>query len=354
MGENDLLSVDDRAGIRRVRILQAKMIDTSSIRQLAEELLNVAEESQRIVLNLEAVEFLSSAALHALVTLYRKVGKAGGRLAICCPGDGLAELFRITRCDQIFDLYGSEEEAVRSFAGPIVEIRCPLFACAGWTRQAVLPTNTSRAECVCPRCGTEFVTQERPDHGALTISRFSVPTYQRECIRVIRVLPTHAVEKQERNPVTRRNVWSRWWRRKMESDQTEAEREHIRDPGDTGHVQPHDLVQVEGRLDLFAGELLVRTCRSIPEPRRILVDLQSANDITDPGLQAVSELCCSPDRDVDRYALVVRCDQRGQVESIIGESLVFEARRDAVSYLNDGRPATPMFVTMRQRLEIGS
>ena len=127
--------------------------------QLKVALLEIAEESKRIVLNLEAVEFLSSAVLQALVVVHMKVGKRGGRLAICCPSGRPLEVFRITAFDQFFDLYESEEEAIRSFAGPIVDISCPLFACTGWTRQAVSANDTSRIECVCPRCGTQFVAE---------------------------------------------------------------------------------------------------------------------------------------------------------------------------------------------------
>ena len=192
------------------------------------------------------------------------------------------------------------------------------------------------------------------EQGRRVISRFSVPTYEHECIRVIRAVPKHVVGKQERNPVKRRTAWSRWWRREREPDQTETASVNNVDQGDTGHVQPYDLVQVEGRLDLFSGELLVRACRSIPEPRRILVDLESANDITDPGLQSLSELCCSTNRGVDRYVVVVRCDQRGQIGSFIEESLVFEEMRDGITNLNDGCPVTLLLVETRQRLEIGS
>jgi anti-anti-sigma factor len=70
----------------------------------------------RLVLNLDGVGYLASAALGKLIRLMQKARMAGGRLTLCKVARNLEELLRITRLADVLLTYSDEQEAVRSFA----------------------------------------------------------------------------------------------------------------------------------------------------------------------------------------------------------------------------------------------
>ncbi len=72
----------------------------------------------KLVLNLGPVQCLASAPFNKLVSLQRQAAAAGGRLALCELSPGVREILDVTRLSQLFDIYATEEEAVRSFALP--------------------------------------------------------------------------------------------------------------------------------------------------------------------------------------------------------------------------------------------
>ena len=354
MSEQSLLSIDDSCGVRIVRIEVQRLLEAATTSRLTDELASATAKSERIVVDLRKMKFVSSQGISMLFMLSRKANKDGHKIAFVASEGGVSEVFHAMRLDKVIDVYPSQEEAVRSFGIPTVEIACPLFACTGWTHQAVARDDSSREEFTCPDCGTMFVVEASSGQVRRVVSRLSVPTYDRECIRVIRAARSQDLGKQEGNRVMRRTVWRRWWRKDRQSDAADPISTSDRGHRHTIHIEQQDLVQLAGRLDLLSVELLLRACRSIPEPRRILVDLVSAEDITDRGLQLLSELCRSAERSVDRFVVLIRSVHHGRVGAFIEESTLFTEMRDAVTSLNDGCPVTPLFVETRQRLGIES
>jgi anti-sigma B factor antagonist len=63
-----------------------------------------------IVLDLSQVEFIDSSGLGALIAT-RKALRQDGELALCGANDNVATMFRLTRMNKIFRMYGSVEEA---------------------------------------------------------------------------------------------------------------------------------------------------------------------------------------------------------------------------------------------------
>src|SRR5262249_26605077 len=97
---------------------------------------------------------------------------------------------------------------------------------------------------VCLQCGTEFriALSEIPESGQaqIPVSEVRLPTYEREYVRVI--------------------------------------------PGRPARVA------VVGRLDLFAAGALEKAWRTIPPPRRAVIDLRRAAEFTGPGVATVVRL----------------------------------------------------------------
>jgi anti-anti-sigma factor len=69
----------------------------------------------KIVLDLSNIWALSSFALGILANLQKRAELAGGGLKLCGLNDNIKQLFRLTKFDQIFEIYITREEALSAF-----------------------------------------------------------------------------------------------------------------------------------------------------------------------------------------------------------------------------------------------
>jgi anti-anti-sigma factor len=67
----------------------------------------------KILLDLSDVEFIDSSGLGAIVSSLKALGGKGD-FAICCLKETVSSLFRLTRMDRIFQIFASEEEALKT------------------------------------------------------------------------------------------------------------------------------------------------------------------------------------------------------------------------------------------------
>ncbi len=68
---------------------------------------------RRIVLDLSEVDFIDSSGLGALVSSLKAIGD-GGDLVVCGVSEAVMSLFRLTRMNRVFSMFGGREEAIRS------------------------------------------------------------------------------------------------------------------------------------------------------------------------------------------------------------------------------------------------
>ena len=73
----------------------------------------VAATPLRVVVNLEAVSFMDSTALAALVQGMKRARQAGGDLRLCCLQPPVRMIFELTRLDKAFEITATEAEALR-------------------------------------------------------------------------------------------------------------------------------------------------------------------------------------------------------------------------------------------------
>jgi anti-sigma B factor antagonist len=73
----------------------------------------LAEETQKLVVDLDDVGFLDSTALGVLVGALKRARSEGGDVRIVCTQPRVRKVFEITRLDSAFDLFDSVDEAVR-------------------------------------------------------------------------------------------------------------------------------------------------------------------------------------------------------------------------------------------------
>ena len=74
-----------------------------------------ANEGSQVLINMENVEYLSSAGLGTLVGLLKKSRSANGSLKLCGLQSSILELFEVMRLTKIFDLHDAVDEAIAAF-----------------------------------------------------------------------------------------------------------------------------------------------------------------------------------------------------------------------------------------------
>ena len=71
--------------------------------------------TKRFVLNLGSVEFIDSSGIGELLRSYFVVRQAAGDLKLACLNAHALEVLNISHMNTVFDIYGSEAEALRAF-----------------------------------------------------------------------------------------------------------------------------------------------------------------------------------------------------------------------------------------------
>lgn len=110
------LSVTTREKVT-VITLEGDMVGGPDATLLSEKLRDLSEKDQnRIVVNMEKVDFMNSSGLGILIGAVTTVRNSGGDLKLLRVGRKLQELLRITKLQCVFDVFEDEDEAVASFA----------------------------------------------------------------------------------------------------------------------------------------------------------------------------------------------------------------------------------------------
>ncbi len=101
-------------GVTVVSFVDTKIVTEENIQEVGEQLYSLVENEghTQLLLNFGNVQYLSSAALGKLINLKKKVGAAKGQLKLCCIHPDLKEVFKITRLDQVFEIYDEEQAAL--------------------------------------------------------------------------------------------------------------------------------------------------------------------------------------------------------------------------------------------------
>ena len=102
-------------GVTVVSFVDSRITDEEDINEVGEQLYALVDQHHNILLNFSNVQFLASAALGKLLNLKKQVAAARGKLKLCCISPDLYEVFRITRLDQVFEIYDEEQDALNQF-----------------------------------------------------------------------------------------------------------------------------------------------------------------------------------------------------------------------------------------------
>lgn len=111
------LRTESIEGVTVVSFVDTKIVTEENIQEVGDQLYSLVEDEghRQLLLNFGNVQYLSSAALGKLINLKKKVGAVKGKMKLCCIHPDLLEVFRITRLDQVFEIYPEEQTALDKF-----------------------------------------------------------------------------------------------------------------------------------------------------------------------------------------------------------------------------------------------
>ena len=85
----------------------------SSLKEQVKVLFN--DDKSNVHLNLADVEFINSSGLGSLVSIMKETRLRKGRLTLSNLASYVQEIFDITQLSHIFEIYATQEEALRSY-----------------------------------------------------------------------------------------------------------------------------------------------------------------------------------------------------------------------------------------------
>lgn len=114
MVEYRRLVVTDGPGVVFVRFKDSKILDEGLIQAIGGELelLKKNLKGRIVVFNLAAVEFPSLAFLGKLILFHKWTEQVQVSLRLCDLRSGVQEVFRITRLNQLFEIFNTEADAL--------------------------------------------------------------------------------------------------------------------------------------------------------------------------------------------------------------------------------------------------
>ena len=114
------ISVEFAGNATIIRFTDEKILEEQDIKALAESIMSVIEQSERInlILDFGNVRFLSSAVLGLLIRISKRIYERDGQLRLCNINPKIYEIFKITRLTKTFDIYNDIETASEDLSGP--------------------------------------------------------------------------------------------------------------------------------------------------------------------------------------------------------------------------------------------
>src|SRR3712207_3864240 len=110
------MAVEKIDGVTGVE-LHGEYLDASIAEDFKRDITPVLEEAKsKVVFDLSQLQFVDSAGLGAILSCRRRLSAAGGDLKLCAVSKPVRGAFEITRMHRLFDIFDTQEEAIRSFA----------------------------------------------------------------------------------------------------------------------------------------------------------------------------------------------------------------------------------------------
>ena len=112
------LDLKDVGEVLVITFRQASILDQAVIDQIAREFDQAeleAASNRKLLLDFQAVEFMSSAMLGKLIQLHKRCKADKIKLKMCAIAKNPLDVFKITRLDKLFEIHGDATTALASF-----------------------------------------------------------------------------------------------------------------------------------------------------------------------------------------------------------------------------------------------
>lgn len=103
--------------ILTIYFLAPRVLEEAQLEELSRDILAELDKSteERVILDFQKVEFMSSSMLGKLVQIHKKCKEFKVKLKLCSIRKEILEVFKITKLDKLFDIEKDEATARKAF-----------------------------------------------------------------------------------------------------------------------------------------------------------------------------------------------------------------------------------------------
>jgi len=94
--------------------LHEDALDASNAKEFKTKVAALIAPGTKLVFDLSSLKFVDSSGLGALLSCLRQLSASGGVLKLCAMVKPVRALFELVRMHRVFEIFNTEEEAVRS------------------------------------------------------------------------------------------------------------------------------------------------------------------------------------------------------------------------------------------------
>ncbi len=109
------LVISKMLGVTVVNFRSSSILDGVAVEAIGKELYPLVDEQacRKIILDVGAVQFLSSSMIGVLILLHKKSQAIKGRVVICGLKPKLKDIFKVMRLDKVLDFADTEKDALQ-------------------------------------------------------------------------------------------------------------------------------------------------------------------------------------------------------------------------------------------------
>ncbi|AXC10136.1 Anti-sigma B factor antagonist RsbV [Acidisarcina polymorpha] len=102
--------------------LRAEALDASNAKEFKTKAAALIIPGTTLIFNLGSLQFVDSSGLGALLSCLRQLNASGGALKLCGLVKPVRALFELVRMHRVFEIFNTQEEAIRSYRKDVVTL----------------------------------------------------------------------------------------------------------------------------------------------------------------------------------------------------------------------------------------
>jgi anti-sigma B factor antagonist len=100
--------------------LRVEALDASNVKEFKTKAATLMAPGNKVIFELSDLRFIDSSGLGALLSCLRQLNATGGSLKLCSLAKPVRALFELVRMHRVFEIFNTEEEAIRSCRGEVL------------------------------------------------------------------------------------------------------------------------------------------------------------------------------------------------------------------------------------------